>query len=106
MALDLAQERQQAHTYLDQLPAAQLAAVRHLLESMVDPVSAALANAPVDAPLGVTCHYLSRCRRHCSGRKCFRWSVDDLLAERPQLPPRIFQDRPRASVGLDGGGEI
>jgi hypothetical protein len=46
--LDLAQERQQAHAYLDQLPAAQLTAVRHLLESMVDPVSAALANAPID----------------------------------------------------------
>lgn len=48
MALDTAQERQQAHAYLDQLPAAQLSAVRHLLESMVNPVSAALANAPVD----------------------------------------------------------
>ena len=48
MAVDLAQERQQAHAYLDQLPAAQLSAVRHLLESMVDPVSAALANAPID----------------------------------------------------------
>lgn len=48
MALDLAQERQQAHAYLDRLPAAQLTAVRHLLESMVDLFSAALANAPVD----------------------------------------------------------
>ncbi len=45
---DLLQERQQVHAYLDQLPAAQLTAVRHLLESMVDPFSAALANAPVD----------------------------------------------------------
>jgi hypothetical protein len=48
MAVDLAQEREQAHAYLDQLPAAQLTAVRQLLESMVDPVSAALANAPAD----------------------------------------------------------
>ncbi len=48
MALDLIQERKQAHAYLDQLPAAQVAAVRHLLESMVDPLSAALANAPID----------------------------------------------------------
>jgi len=41
-------ERQQAHAYLDQLPAAQLSAVRGLLESMLDPVSRALANAPID----------------------------------------------------------
>ncbi len=48
MALDFIQERQQAHACLDQLPASQLSAVRHLLESMVDPLSAALANAPID----------------------------------------------------------
>jgi hypothetical protein len=48
MALDLAQERQQAHAYLDQLPAAQLSAVRSLLESMIDPVAHAIAHAPVD----------------------------------------------------------
>jgi len=42
------QERQQAHAYLDHLPAAQLSAVRGLLESMLDPVSRALANAPID----------------------------------------------------------
>jgi hypothetical protein len=41
-------ERQQAHAYLDQLPEAQVAAVRGLLEAMLDPVSRALANAPVD----------------------------------------------------------
>jgi len=45
---DLSQERQQAHAFLDQLPAAQFTAVRRLLESMVDPLSAALANAPLD----------------------------------------------------------
>ena len=48
MAIDLLQERQQAHAYLDRLPAAQLAAVRTLLESMVDPVSQAFARAPAD----------------------------------------------------------
>jgi hypothetical protein len=48
MALDLLQERQQAHAYLDQLPAAQLTAIRTLLESMVDPVAQAIAHAPVD----------------------------------------------------------
>ena len=42
------QEREQAHGYLDRLPEAQVSAVRGLLESMLDPVSRALANAPVD----------------------------------------------------------
>ena len=42
------QERLQAHAYLDHLPAAQLSAVCGLLESMLDPVSRALANAPID----------------------------------------------------------
>jgi ethanolamine utilization microcompartment shell protein EutL len=42
------QERQQAHALLDMLPAEKLNAVRSLLEVMVDPVSRALANAPVD----------------------------------------------------------
>jgi len=41
-------ERQQAHAYLDHLPAAQVSAVRGLLEAMLDPVSRALANAPID----------------------------------------------------------
>jgi hypothetical protein len=41
-------ERQQAHSYIDHLPDAQIAAVRGLLEVMLDPVSRALANAPVD----------------------------------------------------------
>ncbi len=45
---DFAQERQQAHAYLDQLPAAQLSAVRSLLETMLDPVSSALSNAPME----------------------------------------------------------
>jgi hypothetical protein len=48
MAVDLSRERERAHAYLDQLPAAQLTAVRRLLESMVDPLSRALANAPPD----------------------------------------------------------
>lgn len=42
------QERQQAHAYLDHLPAAQVSAVRGLLEAMLDPVSRALAKAPID----------------------------------------------------------
>lgn len=42
------QERQQAHAYLDHLPDAQVSAVRGLLEAMLDPVSRALANAPID----------------------------------------------------------
>ena len=48
MELDILQERQQAHEYLDQLPAAQLTAVRTLLESMVNPAVHAIARAPVD----------------------------------------------------------
>jgi hypothetical protein len=45
---DLAQERQQAHTLLDLLPPEQLAAVRGLLESILDPVDRALALAPIE----------------------------------------------------------
>jgi hypothetical protein len=41
-------ERQQAHSYLDHLPDAQVSAVRGLLEVMLDPVSLALANAPIE----------------------------------------------------------
>ena len=41
-------ERQQAHAYLDHLPAAQLSAVRGLLESMLDPFDRALATAGID----------------------------------------------------------
>ena len=48
MALDFAQERQQAHAYLDRLPPGQLSAVRGLLETMLDPASRALANAPLE----------------------------------------------------------
>ena len=48
MALDLVQERQQAHAYLDRLPPEQLSAVRGLLETMLDPVSRATANAPFE----------------------------------------------------------
>lgn len=48
METDPQQERRQAHVYLDHLPDAQLAAVRSLLETMLDPVSRALANAPME----------------------------------------------------------
>ena len=48
MPLDLAHQREQAHAYLDKLPPEQLSAVRSLLESMLDPVSRALANAPLE----------------------------------------------------------
>ncbi len=40
--------RQHVHSLIDQLPVAQLNALAGLLESMVDPLSAALARAPVD----------------------------------------------------------
>ena len=45
---DPKQERRQAHAYLDHLPDAQLSAVRSLLETMLDPVSRALVNAPTE----------------------------------------------------------
>ena len=49
MSLNVLQERQQAHAYLDRLPPDQLSAVRSLLETMLpDPVSRALANAPAE----------------------------------------------------------
>ena len=48
MEANLNQERQQAHALLDMLPAEKLNAVRSLLEVMVDPVSRALANAPLE----------------------------------------------------------
>jgi hypothetical protein len=48
MQADLTEERLQAHTLLDSLDADQLAAVRHLLEVMVEPLARSLANAPVE----------------------------------------------------------
>ena len=45
---ELAQQRQQAHALLDFLPAEKLAAVRSLLEVMVEPLSRSLALAPVE----------------------------------------------------------
>jgi hypothetical protein len=48
MEPDLAQQRQQAHSLLDGLPDEKLSAVRNLLELLVEPLSRALANAPVE----------------------------------------------------------
>jgi len=41
-------EKRQAHDLIDRLPPTQLSAVVGLLEAMLDPVSRAIANAPVD----------------------------------------------------------
>lgn len=41
-------DKQHAHQLIEKLDAGQLAAVTHLLEVMTDPVSRAIANAPVD----------------------------------------------------------
>ena len=46
--LNLNSERQQAHFLLDALPDEKVHAARNLLEEMLDPVSIALANAPID----------------------------------------------------------
>jgi len=48
MGTDSTQDRQQAHTLLDMLPQEKLAAVRSLLEVMVEPLSRSLASAPID----------------------------------------------------------
>lgn len=44
----MAPERQHAYELIDRLAPSQLAAVVGLLESMLDPVSRAIANAPLD----------------------------------------------------------
>ncbi len=41
-------QREHAHQLIDQLPEAQLSALVGLLETIIDPVSAALRNAPLD----------------------------------------------------------
>ena len=41
-------EREHAHELIDRLPEPQLSALVGLLETIVDPVAAALRNAPVD----------------------------------------------------------
>ncbi len=48
MQPDLAEQRQQAHLLLDVLPEEKLSAVRNLLEVLVEPLSRALAMAPVE----------------------------------------------------------
>jgi len=48
MGTDSTQHRQQAHTLLDMLPQEKLAAVRSLLEVMVEPLSRSLASAPIE----------------------------------------------------------
>jgi hypothetical protein len=48
MAHDSGSEKQQAHELIDRLPPTQLSAVVGLLEAMLDPVSRAIANAPLD----------------------------------------------------------
>jgi hypothetical protein len=48
MQIEQTQERQQAHAVLDMLPDEKLAAIRSLLEVMVEPLSRSLASAPVE----------------------------------------------------------
>ena len=48
MASDLTHEKQQLHELVDRLAPSQVHAVRGLLQVMLDPVSRAIANAPVD----------------------------------------------------------
>jgi hypothetical protein len=48
MQFNLAEQREQAHSILDGLPAEKLLAVRNLLEVLVEPLPRSLANAPVE----------------------------------------------------------
>jgi hypothetical protein len=48
MELDFAQQRRQAHSLLDALPAEKLSAVRGLLDVLVEPLSRSLALAPTE----------------------------------------------------------
>ncbi|MGA8271862.1 MAG: hypothetical protein WB919_09930 [Candidatus Sulfotelmatobacter sp.] len=48
MGPNLSQERQQAHALIDMLPEEKLAAVRTLLQVMVEPLSSSLALAPME----------------------------------------------------------
>jgi len=48
MEVDLAEQRQQAHSLLDGLPEEKLVTVRNLLELLVEPLSRSLATAPVE----------------------------------------------------------
>ena len=48
MPSDLANEKRQLHELVDRLAPGQVHAVRGLLQAMLDPVSRAIANAPVD----------------------------------------------------------
>lgn len=48
MPEDSNKEKRQAHELIERLPPTQLSAVVGLLEAMLDPVSRAIANAPVD----------------------------------------------------------
>jgi len=53
MESSLQEQRQQAHILLDAVPDNKIPAVRSLLETIVDPVARALANAPLDdEPIG------------------------------------------------------
>jgi hypothetical protein len=48
MVLDPSRERKEAHALLDLLQVEQLAAVRNLLEVMVEPLSKSLSSAPLE----------------------------------------------------------
>lgn len=53
MEPDAAEQRHQAHMLLDAVPDSKIPAVRSLLETIVDPLARALANAPLDdEPIG------------------------------------------------------
>jgi hypothetical protein len=48
MATHVTDEKQQVHELIDRLAPTQVAAVRGLLEAMLDPIARAIADAPID----------------------------------------------------------
>ena len=82
MARAATNPKQEAHELIDRLSTGQVSAVVGLLEAMLDPVSVALANAPIDdepvpeeeAHADRRCPRLHRARRSHSSRRSPRAS--------------------------------
>jgi hypothetical protein len=96
MTQDSSNEKQQAHELIDRLPPAQLSAVVNLLESMLDPVSLAIANAPVEEEeiTPETAAALDRARERSNRNGCI--PHEQVLAELGITQEEIerYEDRP------------
>lgn len=81
MASTATNSKQQAHELIDRLSTGQVSAVVNLLEAMLDPVTVALANAPMDdEPVGKEeARDIAEGRAAATRGECV--SNDDVLAE-------------------------